>query len=185
MSGKYSRAATQECSLSDCEKTYHARGLCHYHYNRAHRLGELDKHSRQGMAKAERPNCSFDGCDGLVGSKGLCLAHVSQIRRGKPLTPRRTKDAAWLHNTHGYITKRHKVGAKSSIIYQHRVVMEEHLGRPLTRDENVHHKNGVRDDNRIENLELWSTSQPSGQRVADKIAWAKEILEKYGEGFCK
>ncbi len=60
--------------------------------------------------------------------------------------------------------------------------MEEYLRRPLLPGETVHHKNGVRDDNRLQNLELWSTSQPSGQRVVDKIAWAKEILALYGNG---
>jgi hypothetical protein len=57
--------------------------------------------------------------------------------------------------------------------------MEECLGRELRGEENVHHINGVRDDNRLENLELWSSSQPPGQRVADKVAWAKEILALY------
>lgn len=47
-------------------------------------------------------------------------------------------------------------------------------------DENVHHKNGDRKDNRPENLELWNTSQPSGQRVEDKLAFAKEIMRRYG-----
>lgn len=63
---------------------------------------------------------------------------------------------------------------------EHVVVMEEMVGRQLLPHESVHHKNGQRADSRPENLELWSRSQPAGQRVEDKVRWAQEILAQYG-----
>lgn len=52
---------------------------------------------------------------------------------------------------------------------EHRVVMEQKIGRPLLPHERVHHKNGRRDDNAPENLELWRIKgkDPAGVRATD------------------
>ena len=95
------------------------------------------------------------------------------------------KGGRTLHKA-GYVMVRvpeHPRAKKSPYVFEHILVAEQLLGRYLEPGESVHHRNGIRDDNRPENLELWTKPQPAGIRVSDAIAWALEILDRYvGEG---
>ena len=83
-------------------------------------------------------------------------------------------DISWYKNSTGYLN-----GVfKTKIVVQHRLIWEMHNGRKLRRFENIHHINGIRDDNRIENLELWTKPQPCGQRPEDLVAW---VINHYRE----
>lgn len=129
---------------------------------------------------------------------GLCLcgcgeetqlAKQTEIRRGlikgqpkrfvtghnsRVMLPEQT--SMWrggIANKDGYVLRLKPEGhpATTRYVQEHRLVMEQALGRYLQRYETVHHKNGIRSDNRPENLELWVTPQVSGQRAADLVAW--------------
>lgn len=64
---------------------------------------------------------------------------------------------------------------------EHRVVMEEYLGRPLLPEETVHHLNGDKTNNSLKNLQLWASRHPRGMRILDLIEYANEILAEYGD----
>ncbi len=103
------------------------------------------------------------------------LSPLEDLRKSTRGGPKKAPSGTGHIDKNGYRVRR----SNGSPVFEHRLVMEALLERPLFPDENVHHRNGDRSDNGPENRELWSTSQPRGQRVEDKVEWAVAILVRY------
>lgn len=124
--------------------------------------------------------CKCDcGKEKLLQAATFCTAESCGCLRQAPIGNRIVKN-----NGYVIVKVRNDLPSMKNYKYEHVFVMEQLLGRSLTDKETVHHKNGLRDDNRPENLELWASDHPAGQRVSDLIQWAKQILSQYGEGIC-
>ena len=125
----------------------------------------------------KRANNTFYCCSAC---KKLAAARKNQ---GLPIKgpKKHIKGSGYItHQGYKILSRKHPNSSIRGQILEHKLIMANHLGRPLLKHETVHHKNGIRHDNRLDNLELWSHSHPFGQRVEDKIAWCKEFLEIYG-----
>lgn len=133
----------------------------------------------------ESTRCTVTGCgNGWHSIKHqLCCTHLRRLRLyGDPLglSVNAQKRGKGYLDSKGYIRVAVKRDGRWQCAYmQHRLVMEQKIGRKLRTNESVHHINGVKSDNRPENLELWVKTQPSGQRPQDLVAWAREILALY------
>lgn len=186
------KLAAGPCSVPGCERRARCRGMCRGHHKRVLQSGDV---LISRPLKAVRP-CSIEGCDSRSRGHNLCTKHLYRMKRhGDPLKTVNAPRGAGSVTKKGYrvILRPGHPNAQSArgSIHEHRFLMAESLGRPLRMDEEVHHKNGQKADNRLVrghetncpndccNLELWSRAQPSGQRVDDKVAWAIELLRLY------
>jgi hypothetical protein len=171
----------KRCEVEGCDNWTSRARFCDKHHRRWKRHGDPTKKLVNKWPDETR--CYLDGCDSLAKvllktDTPMCHKHYARFKRHGDPAFRKTRKRGEGSIKNGYVY----VQVEGKKVGQHRLVMENYLGRKLEPDERVHHKNGVRSDNAKTNLELWTTAHPSGQRVADLLVWARQLLDRY-EGY--
>lgn len=156
----------KECKLAGCSRQTRSRGMCIQHYRR---LCKGDSQLLELEPDFQLKICSIEDCPRPVSGRGLCDPHRKRaVKYGDPNIRLHAEKGRgeWKHDGNGYMRANrpgHPNAAKDGAIHEHVFVMSEYLGRALLSGETVHHKNGIRHDNRIDNLELWVSAHPAGQ----------------------
>jgi len=161
-----------KCRLDHCPRRIDAAELCTTHYNRKRRgLADWDKPIPVRMKRGG--TCMHEGgCPEPAYARGWCRLHWQRVFKlgyadAGPVGLMKAAAGEGGGDGRGYRV----ITVNGQRHYEHRWVMEQTLGRPLWPDEEVHHKNLIRDDNDPSNLELWCTTQPRGGRAEDLVAF--------------
>lgn len=166
------------CRIEDCGKSVKATKLCAMHWKRLRHTGTTDLIRPQGGQRKPLQLCEIDECGNYTIARGMCQKHYRRWDLYGDANYRVPKKQSFA-KYRNVLAIGHPNAKADGTIFEHRLVMTQMIGRALLPGENVHHKNGDPMDNRPENLELWNTTQPAGQRPADKVEYAIQILTMY------
>lgn len=170
------------CKVNGCQDKHEGLGYCKKHYLKLYRHGDPLAMPRVGKVKTGKHfNCQSCGKQLYVILSRFRKGHFcskkchAKFQIGKHASPetilkrkqwRLNKSPSWkggrTKTPEGYILLKmptHPFAKPTGYIYEHRFVMEKRLGRYLKNEEHIHHVNGVKNDNRIDNLVILSNTE--------------------------
>ena len=107
-----------------------------------------------GRRNRKHPDKRCQQCGEVFQPRKAEAKYCSRVCMWKNNGGHNKKEECWWINQKGYIDGKVWIGEKQIRVKKHRWIMEQHLGRPLQKHEDIHHVNGIKTDNRIENLQI-------------------------------